>query len=118
LWSDLTEINDAARTTVCVNNVVWHRDGGTAKENITTAFSRFAGIRDVVLIPSAVDLATRADARGLPAYVVDSASPFAHALAEVTRRILGESAPSIRGGLGIQLRENLRGKLRGVRLLG
>ncbi len=118
LWSDLTEINEDARITVCVNNVVWHRDGGTARENITSAFSRFAGIRDVVLIPSAIDLAARADARGLPGCLVDPGSPFSHALTEVTRRVLGESAPSVRGGFGAHIRENIRGKMRGVRLLG
>jgi MinD-like ATPase involved in chromosome partitioning or flagellar assembly len=118
LWSDVTETNADARFTVCVNHVVWHREGGTAQNSISTAFSRFAGIRDVVLIPESTDLASRADVRGLPACLVDPKAPFSLALAEVTRRVLAETSPSVRRGVGSQLRDSFREKLRGVRLLG
>ena len=118
LWSDISETNADARVTVCVNHVVWQREGGTAQDSITAAFSRFAGIRDVVLIPEATDLASRADVRGVPACIVDPKSPFSLALAEVSRRILAEAAPILRRGVGSQLRDSFREKLRGVRLLG
>ena len=118
LWSDLVETNSDARFTVCVNHVVWQREVGTARDSISAAFSRFAGIRDVVLIPESSDLASRADVRGLPACLVDPKSPFSLALAEVSRRVLAENSPSVRRGVGSQLRDNLREKLRGVRLLG
>jgi MinD-like ATPase involved in chromosome partitioning or flagellar assembly len=118
LWSDISETNADARVTVCVNHVVWQREGGTAQDSITAAFSRFAGIRDVVLIPEATDLASRADVRGVPACIVDPKSPFSLALAEVSRRILAEAAPNLRRGVGSQLRDSFREKLRGVRLLG
>lgn len=118
LWSDVTEANADARFTVCVNHVVWQREVGTAQNSISTAFSRFAGIRDVVLIPESTDLASRADVRGLPACLVDPKAPFSLALAEVTQRVLAETSSSLRRGLGSQFRDNLREKLRGVRLLG
>jgi MinD-like ATPase involved in chromosome partitioning or flagellar assembly len=118
LWSDITDINAGARFTVCVNHVVWQREGGTAQDSITSAFSRFAGIRDIVLIPESTDLASRADVRGLPACVVEPKAPFSLALAEVCRRVIAETSPSFRRGVGSQLRESLREKLRGVRLLG
>ena len=118
LWSDISETNADARFTVCVNHVVWQREGGTAQDSITAAFSRFAGIRDVVLIPESTDLANRADVRGLPACLVDPKSSFSLALAEVARRVLAETSPSVRRAMGSQLRDSFREKFRGVRLLG
>ncbi len=118
LWPDVSETNADARFTVCVNRVVWQREGGTAQDSITAAFSRFAGIRDVVLIPESTELANRADVRGLPACLVDPKSSFSLALAEVSRRVLAETSPSVRRGMGSQLRDSFREKFRGVRLLG
>jgi len=118
LWSDVTEMNADARFTVCVNHVVWQRERGTAQDSITAAFSRFAGIRDVVLIPESTDLASRADVRGLPACLIEPKASFSLALAEVSRRVLAETSPRVRGGVASQLRDSFREKLRGVRLLG
>lgn len=110
LWSDLTEVNPDARLTAVVNRVVARKEGTPAHDNIASTFSRFAGIRDVVLIADDVDLATRADVRGEPACVIDSQSRFAAAIGEIARRAIGLDVMTERAGL--------REKLRGLRLLG
>ena len=118
LWSDVSETNPDARFTVCVNHVVWQRDGTTAAESITSAFSRFAGIRDVVVIPESASLMTRADARGEPACLVDPASVFTRSMTELVNRVMGESGARARPGVTAHFANGLRDKFRSVRLLG
>ena len=110
LWSDASGLNPDARISVAVNRVVALKDGFSATESIASSFSRFAGIRDVVLIPEATELVARADARGVPAVAIDSHSRFAAAIKELAHRAVGLERESDRVGL--------REKMRGLRLLG
>lgn len=110
LWSDLGDVTPDARITVVVNRVLGRREGTPAPDNIATTFSRFAGIRDIVLIPEATELAAKADARGIPACLLDNQSRFTAALNELAHRALGFESPNARPGF--------REKLRGLRLLG
>lgn len=118
LWSDVSESNPDARFTVCVNRVVWQRDGSTAAESITSAFSRFAGIRDVILIPESSTLMTRADSRGEPACLVDPGSAFTRSLTEIVSRLVGTSSARPSNGIATHITTGMRDKLRSVRLLG
>lgn len=110
LWSDVCAMNPDARISVAVNRVVALKDGLSATENIASSFSRFAGIRDVVLIPEATELVARADARGVPALGIDTHSRFAAAIKELAHRAVGLEREVDRVGL--------REKMRGLRLLG
>ena len=110
LWADVAEVNPDARLTAVVNRVVARKEGTPAQDNIASTFSRFAGIRDVVLIADDVELATRADVRGEPAFVIDPQSRFSASIGEIALRALGLNATSERA--------SLREKIRGLRLLG
>jgi MinD-like ATPase involved in chromosome partitioning or flagellar assembly len=110
LWSDVCDANPDARISVAVNRVVALKNGFSATENIASSFSRFAGIRDVVLIPEATELVARADARGVPAFTIDTHSRFAAGIKELAHRAVGIEREGDRIGL--------REKMRGLRLLG
>ena len=110
LWSDLSDLIPDIPITVAVNRVSARKEGAPASENIAAAFSRFAGIRDVVLIPESTDLVAKADTRGVPAWLLDEQSRFAAAIGELGQRALGIESP--------YARSRLREKMRGLRLLG
>lgn len=114
LWSDVCETNPHAQFTVAVNRVVARKEGSSAQDTIATAFARFAGIRDVVLIPESTDLMSRADARGEPAIALDPNARFSQAIGEIASRVLGGNMEIPRRTIGKGLRE----RVRGLRLLG
>lgn len=114
LWSDVCETNADAQLTVAVNRVMARKDGSSAADTIATTFSRFAGIRDVVLIPESTDLLARADARAEPAISLDPNARFSQAIGEIAHRVLGGDGVVQRRTIG----ESLRERVRGLRLLG